>query len=335
MGDGSVARAAIREDGPDQDVEDPHLGELVPATGKLALEPAQGASIAVEIVLVARGRAPWRAPRRTPSRRVVLLQVRPDDAVEHGNEGGPLRVQRLGHLREPDPSNARERLEEAGERVQGIERCRSRQRRVGEILATTARSRPCAREPPRSRRPRCAHRHGLPVSDRPRRTTLSERRPRQRVLAGEPSASRPLGWETDRSSSSTLRCASTQWSSCRPRPEPVVLGNLREAIRPGGLIDLTVEQIGPKRSLTCLAEARAAGAPVAYGEDLPTRRDSRRVGCRPMRRVGHEATLRRLGPVRNASWTGTPDLLPDAILLGKSARVGNGTVAGVKLSTCA
>jgi hypothetical protein len=59
------------------------------------------------------------------------------------------------------------------------------------------------------------------------------------------------------------------------------------------------------------------------------------VGCRSKRRVGHEATLRRLGPVRNASWTGTPDLLPDAILLGKSARVGNGTVAGVKLSTCA
>jgi hypothetical protein len=59
------------------------------------------------------------------------------------------------------------------------------------------------------------------------------------------------------------------------------------------------------------------------------------VGCRSARGIGHEATLSGLRPVRNASRPGSPDLLPLAILVGKSVRVGDGIVAGVKLSTCA
>ena len=49
---------------------------------------------------------------------------------------------------------------------------------------------------------------------------------------------------------------------------PVVLGNLRRAIRPGGLVYLTVEQIDPEELADVFAEARTAGAPVEYGENL-------------------------------------------------------------------
>ncbi len=53
-----------------------------------------------------------------------------------------------------------------------------------------------------------------------------------------------------------------------PEAWPVVLGNLHRAIRPGGLVYLTVEQIDQEEVADVFAEARAAGAPVEYGENL-------------------------------------------------------------------
>ena len=53
-----------------------------------------------------------------------------------------------------------------------------------------------------------------------------------------------------------------------PEAWPVVLGNLRRAIHPGGLVYLTVEQIDQEEVADVFAEARAAGAPVEYGENL-------------------------------------------------------------------
>lgn len=53
-----------------------------------------------------------------------------------------------------------------------------------------------------------------------------------------------------------------------PEDWPVVLAKLRTAVRRGGLVYLTVEQIDPEEVVTVFAEGRAAGAPVEYGENL-------------------------------------------------------------------
>jgi SAM-dependent methyltransferase len=51
-----------------------------------------------------------------------------------------------------------------------------------------------------------------------------------------------------------------------PEDWPVVLANLRRAVRPGGLVYLTVEQIDPLEVAHAYAEAVAAGLPVVPGE---------------------------------------------------------------------
>jgi ubiquinone/menaquinone biosynthesis C-methylase UbiE len=51
-----------------------------------------------------------------------------------------------------------------------------------------------------------------------------------------------------------------------PEDWPVVLANLRRAVRPGGLIYLTVEQIDAAEIAAVFAEARADGLPVVLGE---------------------------------------------------------------------
>jgi cyclopropane fatty-acyl-phospholipid synthase-like methyltransferase len=51
-----------------------------------------------------------------------------------------------------------------------------------------------------------------------------------------------------------------------PEDWPVVLGNLRRAVRRGGLLYLTVEQIDQAEIESAYADARAEGLPVIYGE---------------------------------------------------------------------
>jgi ubiquinone/menaquinone biosynthesis C-methylase UbiE len=53
-----------------------------------------------------------------------------------------------------------------------------------------------------------------------------------------------------------------------PEDWPVVLANLRRAVRPGGLIYLTVEQIDAAEIAAVFAEARADGLPVVPGEHV-------------------------------------------------------------------
>ena len=53
-----------------------------------------------------------------------------------------------------------------------------------------------------------------------------------------------------------------------PEDWPLVLGNLRRAIRPGGLLYLTVERIDPAEIATVYEEARADGLPVVHGENI-------------------------------------------------------------------
>ncbi len=53
-----------------------------------------------------------------------------------------------------------------------------------------------------------------------------------------------------------------------PEDWPRVLTNLRRALRPGGHLHLTVEEVVDRNELDrAFAEARAAGLPVRHGED--------------------------------------------------------------------
>ena len=51
-----------------------------------------------------------------------------------------------------------------------------------------------------------------------------------------------------------------------PEDWPLVLGNLRRALRPGGYLYFTVETIDEQEIADVYAEAIAAGLPVVYGE---------------------------------------------------------------------
>jgi SAM-dependent methyltransferase len=53
-----------------------------------------------------------------------------------------------------------------------------------------------------------------------------------------------------------------------PEDWPLVLGHLRRAVRPGGLVYLTVEQVDPAEIATVFAEATADGLPVVHGENI-------------------------------------------------------------------
>lgn len=53
-----------------------------------------------------------------------------------------------------------------------------------------------------------------------------------------------------------------------PEDWPLVLSNLRRAVRIGGLIYLTIEKIDPAEIATVYEEARADGVPVVHGENI-------------------------------------------------------------------
>ena len=53
-----------------------------------------------------------------------------------------------------------------------------------------------------------------------------------------------------------------------PEDWPLVLSNLRRAVRPGGLVYLTIEKIDPAEISTVYEEAKAGGLPVVHGENI-------------------------------------------------------------------
>jgi SAM-dependent methyltransferase len=135
-----------------------------------------------------------------------------------------------------------------------------------------------------------------------------------------------------------------------PEDWPLVLAKLHKAVRGGGRIYLTVEQIDEAEIATVFAEARASGLPVVYGENL------RRSGgyhfyptpdrvSRWLAAAGLDIVEKGISRARTysyvhilacgtAHWSGTADLLPKAIVVGKSAYVGDGSGPRAKLSGC-
>jgi hypothetical protein len=101
-----------RRSGKDQQVEDSHLGEPEIAPRELLPDRPHRRPVAVEVAFVAAHELERTLPEQDLGPEVVVLQVLPDDAVEQGDQRRALRVQRLRHLREADPWNARERVEE-------------------------------------------------------------------------------------------------------------------------------------------------------------------------------------------------------------------------------
>ena len=53
-----------------------------------------------------------------------------------------------------------------------------------------------------------------------------------------------------------------------PEDWPLVLSNFRRAVRPGGLVYLTIEQVSPAEIATVYEEAKADGLPVVHGENI-------------------------------------------------------------------
>jgi hypothetical protein len=70
------------------------------------------AAVAVEVAFVAAYESERALSEWSPSSEVIVLQVLLDDAVEHGDQRRALSVQRLCHLREADPSDVGECVEE-------------------------------------------------------------------------------------------------------------------------------------------------------------------------------------------------------------------------------
>src|SRR5689334_19261459 len=99
-------------DRPDQEVEDSHLAELVTASREVASDRSQRSSVAVEIALVGSNEPERAIAEWSTGPWVVFLQIRLDDAVEHGDQRRALWIQRLRHLRDADSSDVREGLEQ-------------------------------------------------------------------------------------------------------------------------------------------------------------------------------------------------------------------------------
>ena len=98
--------------GQDQQVEDPHLGEPVTPSRELLPDRSHRRPVAVQVAFVAAYQPERALPERDLGPEVILLQVFLDDAVQQGDQRRALRVQRLGHLRQADPPDVRERAEE-------------------------------------------------------------------------------------------------------------------------------------------------------------------------------------------------------------------------------
>ena len=97
---------------------------------ELTLDRAQGRAVAVQVALVAADEGGRALPERLGQNR-VRRQVCLHDAVQQRNEHGPLRMQRLGHLREADSADIGKRVEEPRERAPRDRLHRARQRRIG------------------------------------------------------------------------------------------------------------------------------------------------------------------------------------------------------------
>jgi hypothetical protein len=127
-------------DGPDQEVEDAHLRDPVRAASELMLDLVQDRAVSIQISLVAAykpgGALPKRRRRARP--RIVLSQVRLDDAVEHRDQGRPLLMQRFRHLRVADSADVCERVEEPRQRDPRDRAHRVRQRGIRGDLAQGA-----------------------------------------------------------------------------------------------------------------------------------------------------------------------------------------------------
>src|SRR6516165_950657 len=117
--------------GPDEQVQDPYLGEPVAAPGELLPDRSQRGLVAVQVALVAADEREPALCERSLGAEVVVLQVLLDDAVQHGDQRRALGVQRLGHLREADSPDARERVEELPKRRPRHRVRRARQRSIG------------------------------------------------------------------------------------------------------------------------------------------------------------------------------------------------------------
>src|SRR5262249_27564242 len=98
---------------PDQQIEDAHFREVVASSGELPPGRAQRTEIEVEVALVAADERQRAFSERSVYPEVIVGQVRLDDAVEHGDECGAFRMKRLRHLRETDPTDVCERIEES------------------------------------------------------------------------------------------------------------------------------------------------------------------------------------------------------------------------------
>ena len=73
---------------PDQQIEDPHLGEVVAPSYELPPGRAQRPAIEVEVAFVAADERERAFSERSAYSEVIVGQVRLDDAVEHGDERG-------------------------------------------------------------------------------------------------------------------------------------------------------------------------------------------------------------------------------------------------------
>ena len=72
-----------------------------------------------------------RSPERSVCSEVIVGQVRLDDAVEHGDERGAFRMKSLRHLRETDPADVSERVEEVPQWLPGHQPSCPGQRGIG------------------------------------------------------------------------------------------------------------------------------------------------------------------------------------------------------------
>src|SRR5581483_220053 len=108
--------SGVRLDRPDEQIEDANLADVVAPLRERAPDGPQCLPVSVEIALVAAHERERALAERRTGAEVVVLQVALDDAVEHGDEGGPLRMQRLRRLREADAAQTGERVEELSQR---------------------------------------------------------------------------------------------------------------------------------------------------------------------------------------------------------------------------
>ena len=116
---------------PDQQIEDPHLGEVVAPSYELSPGCAQRPAIEVEVALVAVDERERAFSEGSLWSEVIVGQVRLDDAVEHGDERGAFRMKSLRHLRETDPEDVCERVEELPQRPPGHQPSCPGQRDIG------------------------------------------------------------------------------------------------------------------------------------------------------------------------------------------------------------